>query len=202
MQWPRSYYLEIQNIAFRATGDVRRHDVPELHDRLIQCTETAIQNETERYLKVQEIQAQRIVRIEHLRHEVNRALDPTLPPSTASFRGQLPPVGKVNPSYVKGSRRDLPNPDRIDASQTYQPPEFGEDEIPYIDENEYYPLGRAPARSGKRTVRLAPSTLARDEIEEPTNRPPPEDEWEMVQMRSDDEEYPAVDRDPLGDFSD
>ena len=202
MQWPRSYYLEIQNIAFRATADVRRHDVPELHDRLIQCTETAIRNETDRYLKVQEIQAQRIVRIEHLRHEVNRALDPALPPSTASFRGQLPPVGKVNPSYVKGSRRDLPNAERIAASQAYQPPEFGEDEIPYINETEYFPLGRAPARSGKRIVRLATSSLARDEIEEPANRPPPEDDWEMVQMRSDDEDQLPTDRDPLGDFSD
>ena len=192
MSWVRSYYLEVQNINFRATGCTKRYVVDELKELLLFNTEGSIQKLLDQYESVQRVQEQRVVRIQHLQDELERIHDPSLPLSKLTYRGQLPPLGIPNPSYKKSSRRDLENPDLNDEISRCVPAVFGENETPYIGLTEFFPMGRAPSgsrRLGGASNGAGMSTLARDEVEEPSNRhiPIPDDDWEMVHIESETE---------------
>lgn len=181
MQWPRSYYLEIQNIYRRATGDTKRHDVPYLKNLLIHNAEKSINDVWDVYERTAKKQEQRLVRIQHLEEEVARAHDETLPLSTLSYRGQLPVIGTES-TKLKGSMRDLPNRDRAEQGRAYMPPSLGEKEALLINPEEYFPLGRAPARSGRRRAGGAQSVRPQDVVEEQERQAHvSEDGWEMVQ---------------------
>lgn len=181
MQWPRSYYLEIQNIVRRATGSTRRHDVPYLKELLIHNARKSLATAVEQYEKIANVQKQRLVRIQHLEEEIARAEDETLPLSTLTYRGQLPTVGAES-SRVKGSMRDFFNEERLAEGRAYVPPELGEDETPYIDPDEYFPLGRAPRSSG---LSVEGSDGQVDQLEEDHHQ---NEDCEVVQleMRPDD----------------
>jgi hypothetical protein len=191
MSWVRSYYLEVQNIVFRATGfRAKRIVVPELRDQLLYQADKSISLLLDQYEAAQKLQEQRVVRIQHLQEEIERTRDDSLPLSKLTYRGQLPPLGEPNPTYKKSSRRDLENPELAAEVSSIVPAVFGEREVRYINPDEHFPLGRAPPGPHRsKSAGLGPSTLARDEVEEPSNRPTPlpDDDWEMFHVGPENE---------------